>query len=214
MTTTASTAQEILQRLENEILIFDGATGSYLQQHGLESGGCPELMNADAPDTIKGMAREYFDAGSDIVLTNTFGGTKFRLKHYDAQDRVTELNSLAAEHAKSQAAARQYVAGSIGPTGEFIKPLGEVSESEMYDAFAEQVIALEQGGADAVMIETQMVLDEAQIAIKAARENTELAVMATMVFDKGPRGVFYDVGDDARRRRQRIARCRRRCRRV
>ena len=103
MATQVKSTHEILQRLDNEILVFDGATGTYLQQHGLESGGCPELMNADAPDTIRGMAPEYFDAGSDIVLTNTFGGTKFRLEHYDAQDRVHELNALAAEHAKSQA---------------------------------------------------------------------------------------------------------------
>ena len=190
MTTQVSTSHEILQRLDNEVLIFDGATGTYLQQHGLEAGGCPELMNADAPDTIRGMARDYFDAGSDFVLTNTFGGTKFRLKHYDSQDRVRELNALGAEHAKSQAGRGQFVAGSVGPTGEFIEPLGMVSESEMYDEFAEQIIALEEGGADAVMIETQMVLDEAVIAIKATRENTDLVVMATMVFDKGPRGFF------------------------
>ena len=190
MATQVKSTPEILQRLRNETLVFDGATGTYLQQHGLESGGCPELMNADAPDTIRGMAREYFDAGSDIVLTNTFGGTKFRLKHYDSQDRVRELNALAAEHAKSQAGPDQYVAGWVGPTGEFIEPLGMVSESEMYDAFVEQIVALEEGGADAVMIETQMVLDEAQIAIKAARENTDLVVMSTMVFDKGPRGFF------------------------
>ena len=190
MNTQTSTTHELLQRLENEVMIFDGATGTYLQQHGLESGGCPELMNADAPDTVQSMARDYFDAGSDIVLTNSFGGTKYRLQHYDAQDRVRELNKLAAEHAKSQAGPNQYVAGSVGPTGEFIEPLGMVSESEMYDAFAEQITALEEGGADAVMIETQMVLDEAQIAIKATRENTDLVVMSTMVFDKGPRGFF------------------------
>ena len=115
MTTETTSAHEILQRLDNEVLIFDGATGTYLQQHGLESGGCPELMNADAPDTIRQMARDYFDAGADLVLTNTFGGTKFRLQHYDAQDRVSELNSLAAEHAKSQAGPSQFVAGSVGP---------------------------------------------------------------------------------------------------
>ena len=190
MTTQVSTSHEILRRLDNEVLVFDGATGTYLQQHGLEAGGCPELMNADAPNTIRGMARDYFDAGSDFVLTNTFGGTKFRLKHYDGQDRVRELNALGAEHAKSQAGPGQYVAGAVGPTGEFIEPLGMVSESEMYDEFAEQIIALEEGGADAVMIETQMVLDEAEIAIKATRENTDLVVMTTMVFDKGPRGFF------------------------
>lgn len=190
--TTATEVQQnpILSRLRDEILVFDGATGTYLQQHGLESGGCPELMNADSPNTVQGMARSYFDAGSDIVLTNSFGGTKFRLKHYNAQDRVRELNRLAAEHAKSQATDGQYVAGSVGPTGEFLDPLGAVSETEMYEAFAAQITALAEGGADAVMIETQMVLDEAQIAIRAAKENTDLVVMATMVFDKGPRGFF------------------------
>ena len=189
-TDTTVEKHEILRRLEDEQLVFDGATGTYLQQHGLESGGCPELMNADAPEVIRGMAKAYFDAGSDIVLTNSFGGTKHRLQHYDAADRVTELNRLAAEHAKSQANSHQYVAGSVGPTGEFIEPLGTLSESGMYDSFAEQITALEAGGADAVMIETQMVWEEGQIAIKAARENTDLVVMATMVFDKGPRGFF------------------------
>ena len=182
--------QELLSRIESEILVFDGATGTYLQQHGLEPGGCPELMNADAPETVQQMARVYFDSGSDIVLTNTFGGNRFRLKHYAAEDRVHELNQLAAEHAKSQANDSQFVAGSVGPTGEFIEPLGNVSESELYDTFAEQVSALESGGADAVMIETQMVLEEAQIAVRATKENTDLVAMSTMVFDLGPRGYF------------------------
>ena len=191
MLTTAKTRpEELLSRLESELLVFDGATGTYLQQNGLEPGGCPELMNADAPATVQQMAKHYFDSGSDIVLTNTFGGNRFRLKHYGVDHRVHELNRLAAEHAKSRANDSQYVAGSVGPTGEFIEPLGTVSESELYDAFSEQVVALEDGGADAVMIETQMVLDEAQIAIRATKENTGLVAMATMVFDLGPRGFF------------------------
>ena len=190
LTATRTRPQELLKRLESELLVFDGATGTYLQQHGLEPGGCPELMNADAPDTIRQMARDYFDSGSDIVLTNTFGGNSYRLQHYGAQDRVAELNRLAAEHARSQADDNHFVAGSVGPTGEFIEPLGNASEADLYDVFTEQTTALESGGADAVMIETQMVLEEAQIAIKAAKENTDLVVMATMVFDLGPRGFF------------------------
>ena len=191
MLTAAKTRpEELLSRLESELLVFDGATGTYLQQNGLEPGGCPELMNADAPATVQQMAKDYFDSGSDIVLTNTFGGNRFRLKHYGVEDRVHELNRLAAEHAKSQANDSQYVAGSVGPTGEFIEPLGTVSESGLYDTFSEQVVALEDGGADAVMIETQMVLEEAQIAIRATKENTGLVAMATMVFDLGPRGFF------------------------
>lgn len=190
LTTNKTRSQDLLSRLESEILIFDGATGTYLQQNGLEPGGCPELMNADSPETVQQMARDYFNSGSDIVLTNTFGGNRFRLKHYHSEDRVQELNQLAAEHAKSQANDTQFVAGSVGPTGEFIEPLGNVSESELYDAFAEQVTALEAGGADAAMIETQMVLEEARIAIRATKENTALVAMSTMVFDLGPRGYF------------------------
>ena len=174
--------------------MFDGGTGTYLQKNGLEPGGCPELMNIEQSSIIGDMAEAYFDSGSDIVLTNTFGGNKFRLKHYGLESRIFELNEKAASIAKKKAPSTCYVAGSIGPTGEFIEPLGSVSEKEMYDAFTDQITAIEQGGADAVMIETQMAIEEAQIAIKAARENTNLVVMSTMVFDKGPRGFFTMMG--------------------
>ena len=185
----------LLDRLvAGELLVSDGATGTYLQQHGLEPGGCPEELNASQPDVVRGMAKAYFDAGSDMVLTNSFGGSRFMQKKYGYADRVTEFNRLAAEHAKSQAPDGHYVAGSVGPTGEFIAPLGEVSEQEMYDALAVQITALAQGGADAIMIETQMALEEAAIGVRVAKENTDLPVMATMVFDKGPRGFFTMMG--------------------
>jgi 5-methyltetrahydrofolate--homocysteine methyltransferase len=185
----------ILDRLaKGETLIFDGATGTYLQNNGLEPGGSPELMNASDPDTIQGMAKHYFDAGSDIVLTNTFGGNKFMLKRYGAEERLFELNRTAAELARAAAPEGKYVAGSIGPTGEFIEPLGTATEDELYDTFAEMSKAFEAGGADAVMIETQLAIEEAAIAVRAAKENTGLVVMASMVFDKGPRGYFTMMG--------------------
>ena len=140
------------------------------------------------------MAREYFEAGSDMVLTVSFGGSRFMLDKYGHGGRVRELNRLAAEHARSQAPENGLVGGSVGPTGEFLAPLGPVSESEMLDAFAEQITALEEGGADAVVIETMMAVEEASLAIRAARENTDLAVIATMTFDKGPRGFFTMMG--------------------
>ena len=100
----------ILERLaKGETLISDGATGTYLQMHGLEAGGCPEEFNATRPEVIQGMARAYFDAGSDMVLTNTFGGSRVSLKHFDFQDHVGDLNRLAAEYARSRAAADQFV---------------------------------------------------------------------------------------------------------
>ena len=185
----------LLARLQRgELLISDGATGTFLQQHGLEPGGCPEEFNASHPEVVREMARQYFDAGSDMVLTNSFGGTVFMQKKYGYGERVSEFNRLAAEHVRSQAPDGKFVVGSIGPTGEFLEPLGPVSESEMYDAFSVQVRALEAGGADAVVVETMTAVEEAALAVRAARENTGLVVMATMVFDKGPRGFFTMMG--------------------
>ena len=185
----------ILDRLEaGDTLIFDGATGTYLQNNGLEPGGSPELMNATHPEVVKGMSKQYFDAGSDIVLTNSFGGNKFMLERYGAGERLFELNRLAAEHARSVAPEGKFVSGSIGPTGEFIEPLGTATEDDLYDTFSEMSKAFEAGGADAVMIETQLAIEEAVIAVRAAKETTGLVVMATMVFDKGPRGYFTMMG--------------------
>jgi 5-methyltetrahydrofolate--homocysteine methyltransferase len=185
----------ILDRLAaGDTLIFDGATGTYLQNNGLEPGGSPELMNASSPETIQGMAKHYFDAGSDIVLTNTFGGNKFMLKRYGAEERLYELNRTAAELARAAAPEGKFVSGSIGPTGEFIEPLGTATEDELYETFSTMSKAFEDGGADAVMIETQLAIEEAAIAVRAAKETTNLVVMATMVFDKGPRGYFTMMG--------------------
>lgn len=185
----------ILERLaRGELLISDGATGTYLQYHGLEPGGCPEELNASHPEVVKGMARAYFEAGSDMVLTNSFGGNRYMLSKYGYGDRVGELNRLAAQHARSQAPPGRYVFGSVGPTGEFLEPLGEVTEAEMLDVFVEQITALNEGGVDGVVVETMTALEEATLAIKAARQVGGLVVMATMTFDKGPRGFFTMMG--------------------
>ena len=187
----------ILERLaRGEVLISDGATGSYLQQHGLGDGD-PEEFNVSHPEVVKGMAKAYFDAGSDMVLTNSFGGTKLRQKHYGFEKRIREFNMLAAEHARSQAPPGGFVVGSVGPTGEVIdNPLKEspVTEDEVYEAFAEQITALAEGGVDAVDIETMIDVREARLAIKAAKDNTNLLVISTMFFDKGPRGFFTMMG--------------------
>ena len=194
---TTSGGAELLRRLERgETLISDGATGTYLQSRGLGDGD-PEEWNAVKPDVVREMARDYFDAGADLVLTNSFGGTRVRQRHYGFESRVREFNRLAAEHARSQAPSGRYVVGSVGPTGEVLNdPLKDdpIVESEMYDAFAEQITALAEGGVDAVNIETMIDVEEAKIAIRAARENTDLAIFSTMFFDKGPRGFFTMMG--------------------
>jgi 5-methyltetrahydrofolate--homocysteine methyltransferase len=185
----------LLERLERgELLISDGATGTYLQSRGLEPGGSPEELNASRPELIRQMSKEYFGAGSDMVLTTSFGGNMFMLKKYGYADRVRELNMLAAQNARGAASAGGLVAGSVGPTGEFLEPLGEVTEAEMLDAFVEQVTALEEGGADAIIVETMWAVEEASLAIRATKENTDLPVIATLTFDKGPRGFFTMMG--------------------
>ena len=195
MVQTSTKQSALLDRLVGGgVLISDGATGTYLQTHGLEPGGCPEEFNASHPDVVRQMAKSYFDAGSDMVLTNSFGANKFMLKKYGHGDRVTELNRLAAQHARSAAPPGGLVAGSVGPSGEFLEPLGEVTEAEMLDAFTEQVTALADGGADAIIIETMTALEEATLAIRAVKESTGLPVIATMTFDKGPRGFFTMMG--------------------
>ncbi|MEE8434287.1 MAG: homocysteine S-methyltransferase family protein [bacterium] len=192
----ASTPQStILERLaQGEVLISDGASGTYLQQHGLEPGGCPEALNEAQPEIVKGMAAAFFEAGSDLVSTNSFGGSKFVLKNYGLAGRVRELNRLAAKHARGEAPAGCFVVGSLGPSGEFLEPLGSVSEDEMVEAFHEQIEALVEGGVDAVLIETMTALEEATLAVRTAREFSGLPVFCSMTFDKGPRGYFTMMG--------------------
>ena len=116
MTEVKDKTLTILERLERgDLLVSDGATGTYLQSHGLEPGGCPEELNASRPDLVRGMAADYFAAGADMVLTNSFGGSRFMLKKYGYADRVGEFNRLAAEHACSVAPEGRYVIGSVGP---------------------------------------------------------------------------------------------------
>ena len=179
---------------QGRVLVSDGATGTYLQQHGLEAGGCPEGLNADAPEVVRGMAAAYFEAGSQMVETNSFGGSRYMLAKYGFGERVEELNRLGAELARSVAPPGRFVLGSIGPTGEFLEPNGTATETEMFDVFAEQARGLAAGGVDAFCVETMSDLAECTLAIRAAKEVSGLPVVATMTFDKGPRGFFTMMG--------------------
>ena len=185
----------LLERIASgAILISDGATGTYLQEQGLEAGGCPELFNVDRPEVVKQMARAYFDAGSDIVSTNSFGGSRYMLSKYGCGDRVEELNRRGAELARSVAPPGHFAMGSIGPTGEFLKPSGTATDQDMIDVFGEQARGLAAGGVDGFCIETMSDLGETILAIRACKETTKLPVLATLVFAKGPRGFFTMMG--------------------
>ena len=170
-------------------LLADGATGSNLFEMGLVSGDAPELWNVDHPDRIRLLHQRFVDAGADLILTNTFGGTRYRLKLHSAENRVRELNRAAAQLARSVADAsgrEVLVAGSIGPTGEIMQPLGPLSFEDARAAFAEQAAALAEGGADVMWIETLSSREEVEAAIAGA-ESTGLPVVSTLSFDTNGR---------------------------
>jgi 5-methyltetrahydrofolate--homocysteine methyltransferase len=156
---------------EKGVLLADGATGTNLFAMGLEAGDAPELWNETAPEKIAALHRNFVEAGADIILTNSFGGTRHRLKLHHAQDRVHELNKRAAEIAREAADAvdrKVIVAGSVGPTGELLVPLGAMTYDEAVDAFAEQIEGLKAGGAEVAWIETMSAPDEIRAAAEAA----------------------------------------------
>ncbi len=174
---------------EKGILLADGATGTTLFGMGLEAGGAPELWNIDKPENIEQLHQGFVDAGSDIILTNSFGGTRHRLKLHQADGRVHELNKAAAEIANKVAASvdrKIIVAGSVGPTGELLAPLGELTFDGAVEAFKEQMQGLKDGGADVLWIETMSAPEEMQAAAKAAIA-TDMPYVITASFDTAGR---------------------------
>ncbi len=174
---------------KGKILISDGAWGTLLQSKGLQPGECPELWNITHKETIYSIAKSYIEAGSDIILTNSFGGNPTKLKHYNLENRTYELNRAAAEISREAAGDNHFVLGSIGPTGKFLM-MGEISEEEMFEGFALQVKALKDGGVDALCIETMSDLEEAKIAVRAAKEFSSINVACTFTFEKTLQGDY------------------------
>ena len=175
---------KIIDEVKNgKILVSDGAWGTFLQKKGLQPGECPELWCIDRPDDVMDVAKNYIEAGADMVESDSFGGSSFKLEHYGLADRAFEINEAAARISREAAGENNWVIASIGPTGKMLL-MGDVTEEELYDAFKEQAVAFEKGGADAVCIETMSAIDEAGLAVKAVKENTSLEVICTFTFEK------------------------------
>jgi 5-methyltetrahydrofolate--homocysteine methyltransferase len=177
---------EILDRLRaGQILVFDGGYGTELFAAGLANGACPELWNDTHADVVRAIHQGYFGAGSQIVETNTFGGSRLKLNEYQLGDRTRELNVKGARLARAAAPAAGYVAGSIGPTSRLpaeYEPLGDTTDDEYVATFREQAEALAEGGVDLFAVETMMFPQEATAAIRACKAAADLPVMATMFF--------------------------------
>ncbi len=185
--------------LEEGIILFDGAMGTMLQREGLEAGQCPEEWNLLFPEKIKGVHQAYGAAGADVVETNTFGGNRIRLEHYNLGDRVAEINRKAVELAREAVGQGVFVAAAVGPLGKYLAPVGEVTEEEAFAIFAEQVKALAAGGPDLILIETMADLAEIRCAIKAARSVSSLPILAQMTFTEKGRTTFGVTPEEAGR---------------
>ncbi|MBI5661126.1 MULTISPECIES: homocysteine S-methyltransferase family protein [Ignavibacterium] len=181
--------KKFFERLtEKRILVSDGAWGTELFKCGLRAGECPELWNEQNKAGVFAIAKSYIDAGSDIISTNSFGGSPVKLSHYNLQSKAYELNKTAAEISR-QAAGDKLVMGSVGPTGKFLMS-GDISSDELIESFSIQVNALLDGGVDAILLETFYDIDEVECAVKAVRNFPEVPLICSFTYDRNAIGEY------------------------
>ena len=179
------------ERINEGLFLLDGAMGTELIARGIEVGTCNDYLNIESADIVFDIHRAYLEAGSDAVLTNTFGANKYALARHGFSEEDIKINTAAAQIARRAAGEEKYVLGDIGPSGDFLQPLGTRKPEELKDAFAQQAKALLDGGVDSFIIETMTALDEVTTAIEAVKSVCgELPVLASMAFDS--------TGDDFR----------------
>ncbi|MDH3998876.1 MAG: homocysteine S-methyltransferase family protein [Desulfuromonadales bacterium] len=176
--------------IAERVLVLDGAMGTLLQERGLPPGGCPEEMNLTAPEVVVGIHGEYAAAGADILVANSFGGNRFKLAHYGLEAKVDQVNAQAVKLARQAGGPECFVAGSVGPTGRFVEPVGDASFSEMVEVFSEQIRALADAGADLITFETFLDIRELRAGIIACKDVCDLPIIAQLTFDDAGRTVL------------------------
>jgi len=182
---------------EGEILLSDGAMGTMLIDYGIELDQCFEAINLTHPDVLENIARSYCEAGSDIVQCNTFGASPMKLSMYSLEDKYAEINETAVKAARKAVGDKAVVAASMGPCGRLLKPFGDADTENVFDSFKKQAEVVINSGVDMILVETMTDIEEAKIAVKAAKSVSDnIPVGATMTFDSTPRGFFTIMGND------------------
>ena len=192
--------KNLLEIAKEKTVIFDGAMGSMLMAAGLPNGKVPVLWNLEKPSIIKDIHKQYYEAGSDVVLTNTFVANPLRLADHGLMEKMETLNIEGAKIAGEVCPDGKLVAGDIGPTGKFLKPLGNITPEALEEAFYRQAKALITGGVDFIIIETMLSLEEAVLAVRGARGAADdILVVASMTYDRNKNGFFTMMGEGVSR---------------
>lgn len=175
--------KNLREKIDEGIFFLDGAIGTEFLKYGFEAGVCTEYLNIEKPDVVLNIQKSYIEAGSDAILTNTFGANSYSLERHGHKQQVAKINAAAAEIARRVAGQKGYVLGDIGPTGQMIKPFGDMTVTECNKAFTEQAEALADAGVDGFLIETMTALNEIAVAIRAVKTVSKLPVFASLAYD-------------------------------
>jgi 5-methyltetrahydrofolate--homocysteine methyltransferase len=188
--------ENLIRRLKNgEILIADGAMGTMLMERGLNPGEPPESYNLTHPEVLEDIAKLYLEAGADIIQTNTFGASPLKLSLYSMEDKTDRINRAAIRAVKKVVGEQAYIAASCGPCGRLLKPYGDIEQEDVYNSFVEQIQIISDEGVDIICIETMTDLNEALIALKAAKiAAPSIPIIVTMTFDPTPKGFYTIMG--------------------
>lgn len=176
--------KNLLERLKDEVLVCDGAMGTMLMAKGMPEGACPDYWGIKNKKVLASIHKAYIDAGCDMVITNTFGANAIKLKKFRLEKKAPDINKKAVEIAKETTKGKAYILGDVGPSGEYLKPVGDIEPEEMLHVFTEQIKALQEAGVDAIILETMSDLEELKTAIMAAKENIKLPLIASMTFQR------------------------------